>query len=54
MNKEAENKNDSMVRIIRAMGAAGFEVQAIKPEMLSDGDRPTGATIVVIYPAKKG
>lgn len=53
MNKESESKNDSMVRIIRAMEAAGFVVTAIKPESYHDGDRLTGATTVVIYPAKK-
>jgi acetolactate synthase regulatory subunit len=53
MNMESENKNDSMVRIIRAMEAAGFVVTAIKPEAYQDGDRLTGATTVVIYPVKK-
>jgi hypothetical protein len=53
MNTESENKNDSMIRIIKAMEAAGFVVTAIKPESYHDGDRLTGATTVVIYPAKK-
>lgn len=53
MNKDQENQNDSLIRIIRAMESAGFVVTAIKPESYHDGDRLTGATTVVIYPVKK-
>jgi hypothetical protein len=54
MNKELENKNDSMVRIIRAMEAAGYEVNAIRPELRSNDEfSPTGAIVVVITPVVK-
>ncbi|MGD9939109.1 MAG: hypothetical protein AB7T74_04830 [Clostridia bacterium] len=53
MNEDKENPNDSLVRIIRAIEAAGYVVRAIKPETLMDGDRLTGATTVVIYPVSK-
>lgn len=53
MTEDRDNTNDSLVRIIRALEAAGYVVRAIKPETLSDGDRLTGATTVVVYPVRK-